>query len=225
MHNEKMILLDLDDTLVDHTTARRKASELFGCQMAASIPDYQADRFADRWNQVAELHIAAFLRGEIDFQTQRRRRMREILGQADMPDAQADEVFSRYLKHYENSWRALPDVAPFLEAMKDQPMGILSDGAQAQQEKKLRRVGIDHYFQFVMTAESIGAAKPDPEMFRAACRRAGVRPDQACYIGDNLQKDALGAARAGLRGVWLNRAGREVPPGVEAIASLDQFRL
>ncbi len=220
-----MILLDLDDTLVDHTTARRQAAERFGRQMAASIPDYQADRFAERWNDVSERHIAVFLRGEIDFQTQRRRRMREIFGQADMPDTQADEIFSRYLEHYENAWRVLPDVLPFLHAMKGQALAVLSDGAQDQQEEKLRRVGIDHHFRFVITAESTGLAKPDPEMFRAACRAAGVQPHEACYIGDNLRKDALGAARAGLRGVWLNRAGLEVPSGVEAIRSLAEFRL
>jgi putative hydrolase of the HAD superfamily len=34
-----------------------------------------------------------------------------------------------------------------------------------------------------------------------------VTPDDAVYVGDRLHTDAIGAARAGLRGVWIDRTG------------------
>ena len=34
-----------------------------------------------------------------------------------------------------------------------------------------------------------------------------MAPAQAAYIGDRLHTDAIGAARAGLLGVWLDRPG------------------
>ncbi len=59
-----MILLDLDDTLIDHTGAERSAAALFGVQYASSIPGYDAQQFPHRWHEAAEIHIAIFLRGD-----------------------------------------------------------------------------------------------------------------------------------------------------------------
>ncbi len=61
----------------------------------------------------------------------------------------------------------------------------------------------------------MGVAKPDARIFEVACSEFGVRPEQAVYVGDRLRTDAIGAARAGLTGVWLNRRG-DVPPAADA---------
>jgi putative hydrolase of the HAD superfamily len=50
-------------------------------------------------------------------------------------------------------------------------------------------------------------AKPDARIFELAARHLGVEPSQACYVGDRLHTDAIGAARAGLLGVWIDRPG------------------
>ena len=218
-----MILLDIDDTLVDHSTAERTGAELFGAHFAASIPAYDEVLFASRWHRALERHYAAFLMGEISFQEQRRRRLRDIFRNEDMPDSKADELFNVYLRFYEDSWQLFPDVLPFLEANREHGFGVISDGAHEQQMQKLRNQGIDGYMQFVITAESVGLCKPDPRMFHRACEVAGAAPATMCYIGDNLKKDALGATAAGLRGIWLNRNSAPVPEGVESITSLKEY--
>ena len=38
-----------------------------------------------------------------------------------------------------------------------------------------------------------------------------VAASDAAYVGDRLHTDAIGAARAGLRGVWLDRHGLATP--------------
>ena len=45
---------------------------------------------------------------------------------------------------------------------------------------------------------------------RSTASVARDRSRRAAYVGDRLHTDAVGAARAGLVGVWLNRHG--VPP-------------
>jgi HAD superfamily phosphatase (TIGR01668 family) len=45
------------------------------------------------------------------------------------------------------------------------------------------------------------AAKPSREGFVEACRRLGVRPDEAVYVGDQVITDVLGSQRAGMRAV------------------------
>lgn len=66
-------------------------------------------------------------------------------------------------------------------------------------------------------------AKPDPRIFELACGHLGVPARAAVYVGDRLEVDAVAAMAAGLRGIWLNRGGGAVPPGVEAIDDLAEL--
>lgn len=218
-----MLFLDIDDTLIDHSGAQRDGARIFGAHCCDAIPDYDYLDFPSRWHDVAERYMADFLSGKISFQEQRRRRLKEIFKDAAMSDTRADELFRVYLRCYEKSWKLFPDVIPFLEANAGSGVGIISDGSHEQQTRKLRQLGIHEYFLFIISAESTGFCKPDPRIFHRACEVAGVTPDSACYIGDNLNKDAIGASEAGLRGIWINRSGAAVPDGVESIESLLEY--
>ena len=55
--------------------------------------------------------------------------------------------------------------------------------------------------------DPLGVGKPDPRVFLAACRRLGTDPSRTAYVADELDVDALAAVRAGLLGVWVDRAG------------------
>ncbi|MDM4763633.1 HAD family hydrolase [Galbitalea sp. SE-J8] len=57
----------------------------------------------------------------------------------------------------------------------------------------------------VVASGEFGAAKPDPRIFTAACEAAGVAAAEAMYVGDRLRTDVIGACRAGLVGVWIDR--------------------
>lgn len=222
---DAVILLDIDDTLVDHSGAELRAASRFGRIHAKRIPAYNEASFPAVWSRASQRHIESFLAKEISFQEQRRRRLREILAAPGMPAAEADALFEEYLTMYEEEWRLFPDVEEFLSNHANVRLGALSDGSQEQQEEKLSRLDIRRRFEFVLTAESVGFSKPDPRLYAQACRAAGVDPGRACYIGDHLEKDARGATAAGLRGVWLNRQGAPSVAGVEEIRLLTDFRL
>ena len=115
-----------------------------------------------------------------------------------------------------------PGVASFLLTSR-QSAAALFDGAREQQESKLRRTGILYHFEFILTSESEGMSKPDPSFFARACDLAASSPSDTFYIGNNIVKDAIGAHGAGLNGVWLNRAGKQVESEVYAIESLGDF--
>ena len=215
-----MIILDIDDTLIDHSRAELVASGKFGFKFKNRIPDYEEEDFVHFWNQLAEKHFAGYLAGHYDFQEQRRRRIRGVFQDESISDHQADELFDFFLKIYEDSWELFPDVIPFLEANQPWGFAVLSDGAQSQQELKLKKTGIYQYFDFILTAESEGMSKPDPGFFLRACNAAGKVPSKVIYIGDNLKKDALGACQAGLKGVWINRKQERTKEEVYTIESL-----
>jgi putative hydrolase of the HAD superfamily len=85
---------------------------------------------------------------------------------------------------------------------------------------------LDDLFVFSLNAIDIGAAKPDPPLFEEARRRLAVCPEQIVHVGDDPEHDVIGAARAGFRTVWVNRARRDWPGGLRAdaeIATLDEL--
>lgn len=50
----------------------------------------------------------------------------------------------------------------------------------------------------------VGACKPHPAMYRTACDRLGVRPEECLYVGDGGSQELTGARRAGMHVVRLD---------------------
>jgi len=122
---------------------------------------------------------------------------------------QAINYFQYYINHYEDSWRLFDDVIPSLESLKDQRLGIITNGDSVQQRQKLKKLGISEYFQVVMVSGDIGISKPNPEIFIQACKIAKVHPTECFYIGDNIEADTLACEKINMRGIWLNRKNNE----------------
>jgi putative hydrolase of the HAD superfamily len=86
-------------------------------------------------------------------------------------------------------------------------------------------LNLGHRFRVVVISEEVRVAKPAPGIYLIACRRAGVRPSDAIYVGDRLEDDALAARAAGLRGIWLNRSGecKSERDDIAEVTSLSQL--
>ncbi len=87
----------------------------------------------------------------------------------------------------------------------------------------LRNLGWSELFETVTYSQEIGISKPDVRLFREALRRAGCEPRDAIHVGDSWEADYLGAKRAGLRAVWLNRGGVVPPEPCEMIRDLREI--
>lgn len=79
-------------------------------------------------------------------------------------------------------------------------LGIISNW-----DRRLRtlyqRFALERMFTVLICSAELGVEKPDPWIFKIACRTAGVSPRQAIHIGDDPEKDVAGANRAGLVGM------------------------
>ena len=221
----RVVLFDLDGTLVDHEGAAATAVGQWltakGWANAETVGGLVAE-----WEKLAERHYPAYQARRTTFQGQRRLRVREFLpgvgiDASDWSDARLDDAFDGYLVAYEAAWRSYPDARPCLAALLPiAQVAVLSNGNQEQQEDKISRTGLGPYVDAILTSELLGVAKPSPRAFELACHRLGVRPSETAYVGDRLDIDAIAAGAAGLRGIWLNRLGAETPAGVEAISTL-----
>lgn len=62
----------------------------------------------------------------------------------------------------------------------------------------LRQDGLEGYFDAVTLSSVCGIRKPDPEIYRIACREMGLEPGECCSVADNLSRDIAGAKAAGI---------------------------
>lgn len=74
----------------------------------------------------------------------------------------------------------------------------------------------------VFTSENARAYKPAKELFRYALRKTGLHADEVLHIGDSLGSDVRGAQSVGIRALWIDRSGREIPDDVTGIRSLPE---
>lgn len=84
----------------------------------------------------------------------------------------------------------------------------------------LVRAGISGGIDDVITSAGVGAAKPDPAVFRAALRAGAVAPAEAVHVGDRRVEDVEGAHAAGVRAILLARRDGLAPAGAEAMVPL-----
>jgi len=103
-----------------------------------------------------------------------------------------------------------------------QRMSVISnaDGRVAQE---LTQLGLAPFFEAVFDSHVVGFAKPDVRVFQHAMRELGLQPEDCVYVGDMYFIDVLGANRAGMASVQVDRYGLyDTWPGVRipTVASL-----
>jgi putative hydrolase of the HAD superfamily len=218
----RLVLLDLDDTLVDHrgAVADGIAAHLAARGLLDAADAAEVERAVALWVALEEEHYHRYLAGELDYQGQRRARVRGFLtawgseeaadlsGALAHDDAATDAWFAGYLAGYEASWRTLPGAHEALdEIARRHPgvrFGVVTNGERSQQEPKIAAAGLTDRLSPVVCSGDLDYTKPDPRIFLLACREADVDPADAVMVGDRLRTDALGGADAGLGGIWFD---------------------
>lgn len=103
---------------------------------------------------------------------------------------------------------------PLLEALSARyRLGIVSN-FYGNLEAVCRAAELARLFLVIVDSHRVGAAKPDPAIFRVAFEALGAAPETTLLVGDSLHRDREGARRAGMRFVWL--APREVQEAARA---------
>ena len=239
-----VVLFDLDDTLFAHRSAVSRGIVAHIAHIGGFEGIHQPD-VVTLWHALEEKHYHSYLEGTLDFEGQRRARARDFAAAhgVQLEDAASGVWFDSYFEHYIAAWTLHADALACLDALEATlpgvRFGIITNGDPVFQRRKLdhveltARLGLDAHPERIVTSGALGFAKPDARIFEAACTAFDVQPDSAVYVGDRLRTDAIGAAGAGLTGVWLNRGGADVPSptdaaeaaalGVLEIAGLDEL--
>jgi len=98
------------------------------------------------------------------------------------------------------------DVIPVLDGLKKRKLilGLISN-IERDMTATLAKLGLAHRLDIVVTSQDAGFTKPHQEIFEYAIKKAGVRPAETIYIGDQYQVDVVGSSGAGMKGILLDR--------------------
>ena len=141
----------------------------------------------------------------------RHRALKDLFGGAGHAESLADAALEVFFSA-RNRVEFYDDVRPALSRLHARyRLFAISNG-----NADLHRCGIGDLFAGHVTAIAAGAAKPDARIYAALLEMAGVEAAQVLHIGDDPLADVIGATRAGMQAVWLNRDGREWPAAFAA---------
>jgi len=90
-------------------------------------------------------------------------------------------------------------------------VGALSNIDNASLESSCRTLAFR--FDLVVTAERVGAYKPDWPHFHTAIEdlaTLGIPPERILHVGQSLRADIVPAHQLGLKCVWVNRPDRSL---------------
>lgn len=140
-----------------------------------------------------------------------RRRWREIVARVlpEVPDPVRafDELWDHFARP--GYWRVFPDVAPALAAIRETGLRVCI-GSNFDGRLHGVAAGLPELASVVdaiVISSEVGYRKPHAAFFRAACDRLALPPDRVLSVGDDFENDVVGARRAGLFALALNRPG------------------
>lgn len=193
--NPNLLLLDLDNTLIDRDAAFRSAAAAFLADNALPEADLGWLMALDASGYTPKPEVTRALHERYAVPEAA---VRELVdgGAADRV-VLSGTVREALVAASADGWTCV----------------VVTNGRTAQQERKLRRTGLDGLVRGWVISEAVGHAKPSPEIFHAAATVGGRPLSGAWMVGDSAHADIGGAHGLGLRNVWVSNGRAWEEPG------------
>jgi putative hydrolase of the HAD superfamily len=143
--------------------------------------------------------------------------MDELLSDLDifLSKEQFAEFTREWFKPFRQKTSLLDGVKEALQALKDRglKLAIISNTIWPQYivDEEMKRLGINNYFDCIVTSCAFGTKKPYPEIFEHTLSKLGVEATEAVFVGDSLKEDVAGASMVGMKTILLDWKREEVP--------------
>ncbi len=175
--------------------------------------------------------LAAYARHEAAAESGPYRSYREVLAEGlrgvgrDLGFVPGDTEIDRFAGSV-GEWPAFPDSSAALRRLTTRfRLGVITNCDDDLFAASNRRLGVD--FDWVVTAQQVGAYKPGEANFLVAFERIGLARERILHVAQSLFHDHVPAKRLGLTTVWIDRRGERAgfgaTPPAEA-APDDRYR-
>ncbi|MGH1538762.1 MAG: HAD family hydrolase [Gammaproteobacteria bacterium] len=129
----------------------------------------------------------------------RKQSLLELAQEFDYPMGLASDGLALFRKH-RNKVSLFDDALPTISKLREHfSTGVITNG-----NADLNAIGLSEYFNFIVTAEEAGAAKPDKTIFELAQKKINLSSHELLYVGDHPIIDVLGSNSSGWKSLWFN---------------------
>ncbi|TWI70093.1 2-haloacid dehalogenase [Pseudoduganella lurida] len=197
-----LFLFDLDDTLLDFRASEQLS---FARTMATLGVTADAGALFAHYQPVNLALWRRFERGEVSKEFLKVERFRHTFADHGF-DADPAAASGLYLESLAESVVLVDGAVQLCETLAAiGEVGIVTNGIDHIQQRRIASSGLGAYVSFVSTSEVCGHAKPDSRFFDYAAGMARrFAKHEAIVIGDRLDADILGANRYGIDSCWFN---------------------
>jgi len=114
------------------------------------------------------------------------------------------EMYDCYWNKFLAGMEAFEGAADFVRKLKFSgiKIALCTDMTAQIQYRKINRLGLSKYIDFMVSSEETGLEKPARIMFDLALKKLKIRAEEAAYFGDSLERDIAGAAKVGIAPYW-----------------------
>jgi len=214
------VLFDADDTLIagtpDYVDLYAACARESG--VALTRRDVLKALFAT-WTDQSSGHAEALPPGVADVSYERaiqeETKVYTAAGAGDKTRAIVERFLARSVSP--DIFRPYPEAPAVLTALRAAGLrlGLLTNRTWRVREF-LADIGLARYFDEIVASGALGLHKPDPRIFHYALHTLGSSEAATLYVGDSQLFDIVGARKAGLAIVWVNRRGERLSEGVPA---------
>ena len=207
----KLVTFDCYATLVDFNL--RPATEKL--LTTRTLPhNFNVEAF---FNEFRVMRYQACLEPYMTYETMLHSTLRHVMTLHGLEFAPADgEAMVAAVK----TFGPFPEVPAALNRLKEKyKIGIISNSDDEILRHNVELIGVD--FDFVVSAEQVGAFKPKLEAFTQAWKIMGYEPKDVIHVAQGWEYDMLPTYKLDIaQRVWINRRGQ---PGSDSFQPYDEL--
>jgi putative hydrolase of the HAD superfamily len=191
----KAVIFDIDNTLTDFMRWKRAAVD------AAVEAMIDAGLKVDKAAMVEKIFDVYWKEG-VEDQRIFDKVLQQEFGRIDYKILASGIIGYRQAK--EGSMTLYPHVTMTLIELMKMGLGraVISDAPKLEVWLRIVALGLQHYFDHVVTSEDFGVKKPAPQPFQKALDLLGTRPHETIMVGDWAERDIAGAKKLGIKTAW-----------------------
>lgn len=188
----KAILFDLDNTLIDFWKMKRMCSEEAVRAMVDAGLEIEEEKGIEKLFELYERHGMENQRIFDKF-------IKDIQGHLDHRILARGVTAYRRIKSGHLS--TYPHAHKTLIKLKEKglKLGIVSDAPVKQAWLRLAELNLIDFFDVVIALGQKGKMKPHEMPFKKAIKELKIEPEEILFVGDNPERDILGAKRVGMK--------------------------